>query len=143
MTMPAGRYYIGDLCYVMHGEWDEYCSITIDGRDCKDGEFTLADGRRFATYGTAYGDGCYPCSDGSDLGVDAGLIGCIRVEDIRDDMTEDQIRNMGTIVEFNQSFGTGENNGRIYFGHISVDTNGDDYDEDEYEGYCDYVEDEA
>jgi hypothetical protein len=27
MTMPAGRYYIGDLCYVMHDEWDEACAL--------------------------------------------------------------------------------------------------------------------
>jgi hypothetical protein len=27
MTMPAGRYYIGDLCYVMHPEWSECCDL--------------------------------------------------------------------------------------------------------------------
>lgn len=129
MTMPAGKYYIGDLCYVMHDEWDEFCSITIDGHDCKDGEFTLADGRRFATYGTAYGDGCYPCTDGSQLGVDAGLIGCIRVEDISEQMTVAQIKSVGTIVEFAQPFNTNEHKGIIQFGHILVDTAGDDGDE--------------
>ena len=55
--MPAGKYYIGDLCYVMHPEWDEFCRITISGNECLQGEFNLADGRRFATFTTAYGDG--------------------------------------------------------------------------------------
>ena len=60
MSMPAGKYYIGDLCYVMSdAEWEEFCSITIDGHNVIDGEFQLKDGRRFATYGTAFGDGVY------------------------------------------------------------------------------------
>ena len=55
--MPAGTYYVGDLCYVMSDEeWDQFCSITIEGMNCLEGEFTMPDGRRFATYGTAYGD---------------------------------------------------------------------------------------
>ena len=142
MTMPAGKYYIGDLCYVMHPEWDEFCAITIKGRECLDGEFTLADGRRFATYGTAYGDGCYPCSDGSELGVDAGLIGCIRVEDIT--VCKENDTKLGTIVEFTAPFTTSERDGTIRFGHITVET-GDEYDDEpEYDGY-DYEteEDEA
>lgn len=43
MTMPAGRYYIGDLCYVMHDEWDEFC----DHLDYP-GERKLKDGRKYA-----------------------------------------------------------------------------------------------
>lgn len=130
--MPAGRYYIGDLCYVMHDEWDEFCSITIQDRECLNGEFALTDGRRFATYGTAYGDGVYPCSNGSSLGVDAGLIGCICVDDI-----SENDRNsiyLGTVVDFAKPFDTSESNGVIRFGHITVDT-GDSvtYDNEEYD----------
>lgn len=139
--MPAGKYYIGDLCYVMHPEWDEFCAITIKGRECMDGEFTLADGRRFATYGTAYGDGCYPCSNGAELGVDAGLIGCIRVEDIRDAEGLARLEQLGTVVEFDREFTTSECEGTIRFGHISVETG---FEEEEYDHY-DYEteEDEA
>jgi hypothetical protein len=129
--MPAGRYYVGDLCYVMNPEWDEFCSITIKGHECLDGEFNLADGRRFATYGTAYGDGVYAASNGANLGVDAGLIGCIRVEDIRDDITEAKMLKLGTIVEFAEPFNTNEHKGIIQFGHILVDTSGsDDWDDE-------------
>ncbi len=147
MTMPAGRYYVGDLCYVMHPEWDEYCSITIKGHECLDGEFELADGRRFATYGTEYGDGVYTASNGAELGVDAGLIGCILVEDIRDDVTEAQMLQLGTIVEFAQPFNTNEHKGIIQFGHILVDTAGsDDWDDEanmDEDNCYDYDEDEA
>ena len=75
--MPAGKYYVGDLCYVMHPEWDEFCSITIKEHTCLDGEFNLKDGRRFATFGTKWGDGEYRDQFGNRYGVDAGLIGCI------------------------------------------------------------------
>ena len=51
MSMPAGKYYIGDLCYVMNdAEWDEFCSITIDGHNVIDGEFQMKDGRRFERF---------------------------------------------------------------------------------------------
>ena len=75
--MKAGTYWIGDLCYVMHDEWDEVCNITISGHSVKDGEFKLADGREFATYCTAYGDGMYSDQDGNVYGVD-GRSACDR-----------------------------------------------------------------
>ena len=127
--MPAGRYYIGDLCYVMHPEWDEFCGITLDGMDSNDGEFTLADGRRFASYGTSHGDGCYLCSNGAMLGVDAGLIGCIRVDDIREPEGLKQMEDLGTVVEFAEPFQTWEAAGTIFFGKIYVETDPDSDDE--------------
>ncbi len=134
MAMPAGKYYIGDLCYVMHPEWDEFCELTIKGERCLDGEFTLADGRRFASFGTAYGDGTYRSNIGTEHSVDAGLIGCIRVEDIRD--TEyDNIEELGAIVEFDQPFEVSEDQGLIVFGHVQIETAGG-YDEEEEEYDC-------
>ena len=122
--MPAGRYFVGDLCYVMHDAWDEFCDITIDGNRCLDGEFQLKDGRKFATYGTAYGDGCYEARARGEVigecGVDAGLIGCILLDDIKD-VRENNIDG-GVIVEFDVPFETGEENGVIYFGHVAINT---------------------
>lgn len=119
--MPAGRYYIGDLCYVMHPEWDEFCTITINDRQCLDGEFTLKDGRRFASFGTAYGDGTYRSNIGTSHSVDAGLIGCIRVEDIRDDQYNN-IEELGAVVEFDQPFEVSSNQGLLVFGHVQIET---------------------
>lgn len=126
MTMPAGRYYIGDLCYVMHPEWDEFCTITIQGERCLDGEFALADGRRFATFSTAYGDGVYTSSISTSHSVDSGSIGCIRVEDIRDTTyNADRISELGAIVDFDQPFEVLEDTGMIVFGHVKIETNTD------------------
>lgn len=126
--MQAGKYYIGDLCYVLRDEWSEFCTLTIDEGGCLDGEFQMEDGREFAVYKTMYGDGVYHPNIGGRCGVDAGLIGCIRVDDIIDGDLED-----GVIVEFDQPFETGEEDGVIFFGHVTVDTTGQDDEEYEYD----------
>jgi hypothetical protein len=84
-TSTPVRYYVGDLCYVMHDVWDEVCDLTfpLDG-DEVNGELELADGRKFIIYGTAYGDGVYYDREGKSYGVDSGTIGAIKVDDIRD-----------------------------------------------------------
>lgn len=139
MTMPSGKYYIGDLCYVMTDkEWDQFCDITIKNDRCLEGEFNMPDGRRFATYGTAYGDGCYKDQYGREYCVDAGLIGCIRVEDIRAEKYEN-IESLGSIVEFDYDFSTsgGRNDqgrdwdGVIRIGTVLIETD-PQYEEEEY-----------
>lgn len=132
MTMPAGKYYVGDLCYVLHDEWDEVCEImfnTPDPHGVLDGEFTLKDGRRFAVYSTMYGDGVYYDNYGREYGVDAGCIGCILVDDIDQDNDENDIA-LGNVVEFTNDFETSGGRltskdwkGIIRFGLVEVDTN--------------------
>ena len=126
--MKAGKYYIGDLCYVMHPEWDEFCSLTINGHNVLDGEFNLKDGRRFATFTTKWGDGTYKDEQGRSYGVDAGLIGCIAVDDI----TPSELENLkdGHVVEFVQDFSTFSAGGIIRIGSVCIDT---DFAEEEEE----------
>ena len=121
MSMTAGQYYIGDLCYVMHPEWDEFCSLTINGNNVLDGEFNLKDGRRFATYTTKYGDGNYFDQEGKSYDVDAGLIGCVALEDINFDDRSNFVAG-GRVVEFVKDFTTFSAGGVITIGNISIDT---------------------
>ena len=143
MSMPAGKYYIGDLCYVMHPEWDEVCDLFFPaGHPPRgvEGEFTLKDGRRFASFSTAYGDGSYHSSIGTSHCVDSGSIGCIRVEDIRDN-AYDNIEELGAIVEFDQPFEVDSDQGLLIFGHVQIETAGGyDEDEDEYDCFGDEEE---
>ena len=127
--MKAGKYYIGDLCYVMHPEWDEFCSLTINGHNVLDGEFNLKDGRRFATFTTKWGDGTYKDEQGRTYGVDAGLIGCINVEDI----TPSELENLkdGHVVEFVNDFSTFSAGGIIRIGSVCIDTDFEEEFEDE------------
>jgi hypothetical protein len=127
--MKAGTYYIGDLAYVMHPEWDEFCSLTINGHNVLDGEFNLKDGRRFATFTTKWGDGTYKDEQGREYGVDAGLIGCINVKDI----TPSELENLkdGHVVEFVQDFSTFSAGGIIRIGSVCIDTDFEEEFEDE------------
>lgn len=132
MTMPAGKYYVGDLCYVMHECWDEVCGLFFRGRNdqgCNEGEFTLKDGRRFVSYNTKWGDGGYYDENGNEYSVDAGLIGCIRVDDIN--FTEEgNCMNGGEVWEFQTDFthAGGYNDmgrdwdGVIRIGHVRIST---------------------
>ena len=135
MTMPAGRYYIGDLCYVMHPEWQECCELFFPpgapGRGVE-GEFTLKDGRRFASFGTAYGDGTYRSNVNTMHDVDSGSIGCIRVEDIRDtEYTKEFLQGLGAFVEFTEPFEVSADQGLLMFGHVQIETG--DEEEEEYD----------
>ena len=139
MTMPAGKYYVGDLCYVLHDSWDQFCDITIQHPKVLNGEFSFKDGRRFATYCTKWGDGSYEDQFGRDYSVDAGLIGCISIEDIDDGQRAlaEAVgpRFGGQIMEFAESFECYERDGKIHFGEIVIDTD-PSYDDIE-EGYVD------
>jgi len=131
--MIKGEYYVGDLCYVLHDEWEEVCSLLFAGRDdhgCNQGEFNLKDGRRFAIYNTKYGDGNYFDQNGKSYDVDAGSIGCILMEDI-DLGHPDNFIAGGQQVTFDQDFYTGEQNGKIMIGFISIET--DPLEQEEYE----------
>ena len=133
--MPAGTYYVGDLCYVMSDEeWDEVCSITIKDNKCIEGEFNLKDGRRFALYGTAWGDGLYNDQYGHSYSVDSGTIGCILESDIKENI--DDILQLGVLIDMNTPFvtsgGRGEPDweGIIQFGTVMIETSPVEYMDD-------------
>lgn len=76
-TMSAGRYWVGDLCYVLRDAWHEAWQLD-------DGAHTLSDGRRIAKFRTVHGDGIYDDDQGNEYPVDSGSLGCILADDIRD-----------------------------------------------------------
>jgi hypothetical protein len=130
--MKAGKYYVGDLCYVLGDRWTEVCDLIIVDHQCLDGEFELSDGTKFAIYGTAYGDGVYPDQHGNGYPVDSGSIGCVLVDDI----TEGHLDiTLGNTFDFEEDFETGEEGGIIRIGEIEIDTKGEEEDYDEEEEY--------
>ena len=121
MTMPAGTYYIGDLCYVFDdNEWDEVLSHIIKGNSCVNGEFTLADGRKFASYTTKWGDGEYYDQYSNGYPVDAGLIGCVKLKDVSKESIS--VNNLGNVFIFDTDFETSGEDGIIKFSHVTIDT---------------------
>lgn len=148
MTMPAGKYWVGDLCYVMHDEWDEVCGRFFAGRNdhgCNEGEFNLADGRRFVSFNTKWGDGGYRDQFGNTYGVDAGLIGCIKISDIYEIQISNDFTGPiagGHVIDFPHDFicsggrSSRDWDGVIRIGDVCVDTDpeeGYEDEEDEYE----------
>ena len=70
---PAGKYYIGDLCYVLG---DSIYDTIFGGFGYESGLYKKKNTSEFFfVSGTAYGDGCYVGSDSKEFCVDAGIIG--------------------------------------------------------------------
>lgn len=142
--MKAGKYWIGDLCYVMESDWREVCQKTLSTNDVSEGEFELADGTKFAMLNTAYGDGTYYDQNGRGYSVDSGTIGCILVDDIKGFETAEVNHTLGNIIDFPNGLEVENNDGVLTFdggieSTIHIDTAGkEEYDEDDddYDSYC-------
>jgi hypothetical protein len=129
VIVPKGNYVIGDPCYAVPDEdWDDLLSscnyfqspIGYVRRGFKDKVFVLA-------FGTKWGDGCYLGSDGHEYGVDAGLLGLVPVE-----LLEDISQHDGIIVNFpKDALCIDDGSGKLRFGHITIDTDPEEEEEDE------------
>jgi len=118
MILQKGTYYIGDLCYVMHPEWDEVCQLLEGDKYPNEGQFRLSDGRQFAMFNTAFGDGEYYDAKGRAYCVDSGSLGCIKVENLTEEVDE----SLGNVVEMPNDFYCYSDGKTLHFGHISIET---------------------
>jgi len=99
-------------------DWDSFCDVWFQ---VEDGGVFDFDGHDVCVFPTQWGDGSYGASDGSILGVDAGLIGAIPLVLMTRGGEED-----GVCVTFDKPFECRrEPNGRLWFGDLHVMT-GDD-----------------
>ena len=121
MTMPAGVYYFGDLCYVMNSKWNAVCDTTI-GDTCLEGEFKLADGTAFAMYGTMYGDGEYTDQHSNHYCVDSGTLGCVLVSASDKSVEEIQEEKLGNVLYIDRPFRTWSDGEIIHLAHIEINT---------------------
>lgn len=88
MTLKAGKYWIGDPCYVLKEEngfnWIDVLNESSYFHNRKDGDYTVtkSDGGKFqmACYGTAHGDGSFFDENENEYWVDAGMISAIPAE---------------------------------------------------------------
>lgn len=142
MTQPTSvKYFIGDLCYVLHDEWNEVCDLTLASTVDPETDFffELADGRAFHMIGTAYGDGEYSDQFGNQYPVDSGTIGAIKADDLKPEELAEALKlGLGAVHEFPYELVELDSElerGILSFGGVSIDTAGymEDEDEDEYE----------
>lgn len=71
--LPPGRYWIGDLCYVLN---DDLYDSVFGGTSYKEGHYTHANGT-FYVAPTYAGDGTYEDTDGHEYPVDAGVLSIV------------------------------------------------------------------
>lgn len=127
-SLPAGEYWVGDLCYVLSDEcWKEVCerpTAEDDEDETGDGVYQLKDGRLIGIVSVS-ADGRYRALNprGKTVAVDSGSIGCILLSSITPPERDD--------LGFVQVFG---NNSRCYFddekavlGPVRISVPEDDY----------------
>ena len=133
MKLAAGKYYVADPCYVLDEEvygrllteTDYFMMNSIDRGgvmvDTKSGKY-------FSVFSTKYGDGVYGDNRGFSYGVDAGCIACIPV-DMGKELSDNMYINE---VDFKEDFDVYYEDGLIVFGDVIINTDPDDfYDEEE------------
>lgn len=143
--LENGKYYVGDLCYLFGGDTpfpdDAWMSLLKEtnylGGDSgeRGGYFKDANGHKFFSSSTQYGDGCYEDQYGRTYGVDAGLIGCFPVAAFPEGFDLDKLRGLGQIVKFELPFEClpADESGNIEIGHLVIETGHADDANEEYE----------
>lgn len=113
----AGKYYVGDLCYVVkeEGEWDKL----LEDTNYFENDNQTYNGCPIFAKSTVFGDGEYFDQDDRSYLVDAGIIGIMPFEIIEGKV------NRGHIIEFNTDFEVSAKDGVFTFGNIVIDTNED------------------
>jgi hypothetical protein len=139
IVLPAGKYYIGDPCYIFNDNWDEVLDQT---KYFEGGGVFEVFGQKVVGGSTNYGDGMYYDNFGRGYAVDAGLIAIVPVALLLVDNVETvdsviESDNMH-IVEFEKPFVASYIDGGSYqFGEIEIETGDEDEDEED-----DYYDDE-
>ena len=111
-VMPLGKYYVGDLSYVLSdgGTWEEVNILRLKDRKRRanfstaggggQGKFTLSNGREIVIFDTAYGDGVYDDYGGRRYAVDSGSIGLTLAEGLEN-------TQHGNLIEYKEAFNCG------------------------------------
>ncbi len=127
MKFKAGKYYVGDPCYVIRDdEWKELLAHS-DFFNCG---YYQWKGHRMFTASTAHGDGCFMDNEGREYGVDAGVIGIVPYDYIIMCDCPDCINGVegGHVIEFKEDFEVCMlDRGVFCFGHIVIDSAGEEF----------------
>lgn len=127
VIVPAGEYYLGDPCYFFTS--DDWGKVLSTCHTFSDPIGKSPNGRPVLGFGTAYGDGAYRGSDGFEYGVDAGMIGLIPVDGITRDRAE--VERLCNKVKFPAKTICSNDEGRMKFGAITINTRDDEEESDD------------
>lgn len=118
IKLEPGKYWIGDLCYVLNDdEWDEVCD-QIHYRPVD--TVLLKNGKVLYVMATMYGDGVYQSNTDKMYAVDSGTIGIIKYSDLSKFTDTDE---SGHVYETEFPFEIDrEQKGLLVFGGEIIDT---------------------
>jgi hypothetical protein len=125
VVVPSGTYAIGDPCYAVPN--DDWADLLESCDYFQNPIGIVKDGlQKFSVlgFGTKWGDGCYRGTDGKDYPVDAGLIGLVPVEMIKD------FADCELITFEKDTLCVNDGSGKLRFGHITIDTDPNEEEEE-------------
>jgi hypothetical protein len=121
VTIPAGKYYLGDPCYSFSNDSDLWSKL-LDTCDTFNHPIAEKDGQNILGFRTLHGNGEYQDNAGFTYGVDAGLIGLVPVEVADQNPNEIYGKNTVKVVNFNRDTECMRlANGTLKFGAIVID----------------------
>lgn len=134
-VLPPGKYYIGDICYVLDD--DVYTGVWGKAKYAN-GVYEV-DGNKFAVHMTAYGDGEYMGSNKISYCVDAGNIGIVPIKLCKANSEQDiEETELGSFYESDKEVHFRCYDGDFWIDDINIDTTG----ESEYDSEEEYDDDE-
>lgn len=126
-VVPAGKYFLGDPGYTMHGKfWGD----VLDSCNYFAEPIGEVEGHKVLGFKTAYGDGTYWDNFVNKFGVDSGLIGLVPEALIK--ITGDEVPlELGVWVTFEYPTVCETNGTVLTFGQHRINTGDAEDDEDE------------
>lgn len=131
LKLPAGKYYIGDPCYVFADKtWDR---ILESDTELRTGEIVEFEGHQLWAHATFHGDGTYKDQNENEFGVDGSMLGAVPIDAIDEPAGEE----FGTVIDAPNGLEVEYSNGTFWIGPITIKTNdvdADDFPDDDVDG---------
>ena len=127
VLVPAGEYYLGDPLYFFKKE--DWQKVLDTCRLFQDPIGKSTNGWPVLGFSTAYGDGLFRGSDGFYYAVDSGIIGLILTDGITGEIAK--VERLCQKVQFPEETICSNDDGRMKFGTIVIDTGNEDDEDDD------------
>lgn len=120
VTVPAGRYFLGDPCYAVPGGL--WMPLLESCGDFDASPVGKVGGIEVLAFSTAWGDGTYYDQFENEFPVDAGLIGLTPIDLALQRETLGRLASMGLVVEFKTETLCVKADGQLRFGQYVIET---------------------
>lgn len=120
VTVPPGRYFMGDPCYAV--PQDLWMPLLESCGYFETSPVGHVAGLEVLAFATAWGDGSYYDQYSNAFLVDAGLIGLTPIELALRKADADELNTLGLVVDFEQPTLCHKHEGQLIFGRHIIET---------------------